>query len=173
MLGNLPRGRADELRARVKIRKAAQPGQHVRLTAKATAKDAVSFSASGSFKIVSVHPPAPATPAATTPPATVPPLPPIPLAPEPTSSTASPGQLFPTVSPQPSDSPSPSGTAAGQRSPRGIRAASAANTLPLNSRLIGGQLAGLVVLAAAITLAIARLSLRPQRPHDGGTGAGE
>jgi hypothetical protein len=34
-------------------------------------------------------------------------------------------------------------------------------------RLIGGQLAGLVVLAAAITIAITRLSIRPQRPHDG------
>jgi hypothetical protein len=33
-------------------------------------------------------------------------------------------------------------------------------------RLIGGQLAGLVVLAAAIAIAITRLSLRPQRPED-------
>jgi hypothetical protein len=33
-------------------------------------------------------------------------------------------------------------------------------------RLIGGQLAGLVVLAAAITIAITRLSIRPQRPQD-------
>jgi len=36
----------------------------------------------------------------------------------------------------------------------------------LNMRLIGGQLAGLVVLAAAIAIAITRLSLRPQRPED-------
>ena len=40
--------------------------------------------------------------------------------------------------------------------------------LPLNSRLIGGQLAGLVVLATAIAIAITRLSLRTPRPHDGG-----
>jgi hypothetical protein len=175
-LGNLPRGRADELQARVKIRKAAHPGQHVTLTAKATAKGAVSFSASGSFKIVSAHTPAPATPAATTPPATTPPLPALPPVPQvplvPPSSTTSPGQLFPTVSPQPSDSPSPGSTAAGQRNTRAIKATSAVDTLPLNSRLIGGQLAGLVVLAAAITMAIARLSLRPQRPQDGGKAPG-
>jgi len=32
--------------------------------------------------------------------------------------------------------------------------------LPLDPRLIGGQLAGLAVLAAAITMVVARLSLR-------------
>jgi hypothetical protein len=174
-LGDLPRGQADELQAEVKIWKSAQPGHHVTLTAKATATGAVSFSASGSFKIVSAHTPAPATPAATTPAAIPPaagspPLPPIPPVPNPISGSASPGQLFPTVSPQPSGSPSPGSTAAGHRNSRGIRATSAADTLPLNPRLIGGQLAGLVVLAAAITIAIARLSLRPQRPQDGGKG---
>jgi len=42
-------------------------------------------------------------------------------------------------------------------------------TSPLNSRLIGGQLAGLVLLASAITIAIARLSLRTPKPRDSGT----
>jgi hypothetical protein len=32
--------------------------------------------------------------------------------------------------------------------------------------LIGGQLAGLVVLAAAIAIAITRLSVRPRRPQE-------
>jgi hypothetical protein len=41
-------------------------------------------------------------------------------------------------------------------------------TLPLDSRLIGGQIAGLAVLAAAIAVAIARLSLRGARSHDSG-----
>jgi hypothetical protein len=40
-------------------------------------------------------------------------------------------------------------------------------TLRLDTRLIGGQLAGLAVLAAAIAIAIARLSLRRPRPHGG------
>jgi len=41
-------------------------------------------------------------------------------------------------------------------------------TLPLNTTLLGGQLAGLAVLATAVAIAIARLSLRAPRPHDGG-----
>jgi len=38
--------------------------------------------------------------------------------------------------------------------------------VPLDARLIGGQLAGLAVLAAAVTIAIARLSLRTPKPQD-------
>jgi hypothetical protein len=34
--------------------------------------------------------------------------------------------------------------------------------LPLDVRLIGGQIIGLAVLAAAVTIAVARLSLRRQ-----------
>jgi hypothetical protein len=40
-------------------------------------------------------------------------------------------------------------------------------TVPLDDRLIGGQLAGLAVLAGAVAMAIARLSLRtPKPPQD-------
>lgn len=172
-LGDLPRGRADELKVRVKVHKAAHPGRHVTLTAKARAKGATSVSAAGSVKIVSTR--APATPAATPPPSTppVPPLPPIPPLPAASAGGTSPAGLFPTVSPQPSTSPPSASTAVGRRHSRAIKATSAADTLPLNPRLIGGQLAGLVVLAAAITIAIARLSLRPQRPEDGNGSSGE
>jgi hypothetical protein len=38
--------------------------------------------------------------------------------------------------------------------------------VPVDARLIGGQLAGLAVLAAAVTIAIARLSLRTSKPQD-------
>jgi len=38
--------------------------------------------------------------------------------------------------------------------------------VPLDARLIGGQLAGLAVLAAAVTIAIARLSLRAPKPQE-------
>jgi hypothetical protein len=48
-----------------------------------------------------------------------------------------------------------------------VRAVTASATVPLDSRLIGGQLAGLAVLAGAIVIAIARLSLRTPRPQDG------
>jgi len=38
--------------------------------------------------------------------------------------------------------------------------------VPLDTRLLGGQIAGLAVLAAAIAIAIARLSLRRQKAGD-------
>jgi hypothetical protein len=54
----------------------------------------------------------------------------------------------------------------GHAAPR-VRADTTAATLPLDPRLVGGQLVGLAVLAGAIAMAIARLSLRTQRPQDG------
>ena len=167
-LGNLPQGQADELQVRVAVRKDAKPGDHLTLIAKAKAKDAASFSATGSVKIVAARKPAPLTtsPAPSTSPP--PPLPtiPAPAVPNPLSTRTNPSGLFPTVSPQPATSPSRGSLADGRKDSRGIRATSASDTLPLNMRLIGGQLAGLVVLAAAITIAITRLSIRPQRPQD-------
>jgi hypothetical protein len=72
--------------------------------------------------------------------------------------TISPGSitsLFPTVTP--SASPATRGPAGNRKV---TRATSTASSLPLDPRLIGGQLAGLAVLAAAITMVVARLSLR-------------
>jgi hypothetical protein len=169
-LGNLPQGQADELQARVPVRKDAKLGNHVTLTAKATAKDAGSFAASGSVEIIARKPAAPATTSPTTPPPSIsslPPLPALPPIPDPGTTKTDPSGLFPTVSPQPTAS-APAGAAAGRKSATGIRATSVSNTLPLNMRLAGGQLIGLVVLAAAITIAITRLSLRPRRPQEGG-----
>ena len=169
-LGNLPQGQADELHVRVAVRKDATIGHHVTLIAKAKAKDAASFSASGSVKIIPRRKPAPAT---TTPPPSTSPLPPLPTFPAPalpnplTSTGNDTSSLFPTVSPQATASPAATSPAAVHKNSHRIRATSVSATLPLNMRLIGGQLAGLVVLAAAITIAITRLSLRPQRPQDG------
>jgi hypothetical protein len=88
-------------------------------------------------------------------------LPPLPPDPAPIAGSSDPAGLFPTVTPTPS-SAAASGSAAAHRTK--ARATSAGSTLPLNTRLIGGQLAGLVILAAAIAIALARLSFRPQRP---------
>jgi hypothetical protein len=38
-------------------------------------------------------------------------------------------------------------------------------SFPLDTRLVGGQIIGLAVLAAAVTIALARLSLRKPRPQ--------
>lgn len=73
--------------------------------------------------------------------------------------TVSPGpisSLFPTISP----TPNPQASKARSAKRKVTRTTSTASSLPLDSRLIGGQLAGLAVLVAAITMVVARLSLR-------------
>jgi hypothetical protein len=96
----------------------------------------------------------------------VPTLPPPNFAPIP-GATISPSGLsglFPVVTPQPSPATTPLPNDA--RRSAGITQASSA--LPLNPRLIGGQLAGLAILAAALTMVVARLSLRtPQTANPG------
>jgi hypothetical protein len=72
---------------------------------------------------------------------------------------ASPGVTFPAVSPLPDPTPAPS--------VHPIRLAEVSAQFPLDTRLIGGQILGLAVLAAAITIAVARFSLRKQRPQQG------
>ena len=85
--------------------------------------------------------------------------------PGPTTSAGSPGGLFPTVSPQPSASPSP--YSAVLPDARNVRVTDAAATFPFSTRLIGGELVGLAVLAAALAIAIVRFSLRRPRPAHG------
>ena len=77
------------------------------------------------------------------------------------------GSAFPQVSP----SPSASGTATAN-SGHSTKTIDLSAGLPLDVRLIGGQLVGLAVLAAAVTIAVARLSLRRQQPPSGGDGPG-
>jgi hypothetical protein len=167
-LGDLPQGQADELQVKVAVSKSATTGNNLTLNAKAQAKHALSFSGSAAVKITAVPAPDPGTspPGVGSDPGTgsLPVLPTVPAAPVNTGSGTDPGGLFPTVSPHPSTSArvAPSASRA-----RKIRATSAGDTLPLDPRLIGGQLAGLIVLAAAIAIALARLSFRPQRPGAG------
>jgi hypothetical protein len=72
------------------------------------------------------------------------------------------GSAFPQVSP----SPGATGTAA-QQHEHSAQAVEVSAGLPLDVRLIGGQVIGLAVLAAAVTIAVARLSLRRQPPRHG------
>jgi hypothetical protein len=76
------------------------------------------------------------------------------------------GSAFPQVSPSPSPT-SATGAASHRPSTKTIDLSAG---LPLDVRLIGGQVIGLAVLAAAITIAVARLSLRrqPQPPGEDG-----
>lgn len=161
-LGNMPSGQADELEAGVPVKAKAAVGERVKLAAKATAKGSSSFNASATDVVV-VSPTSGTTPQANPPPSlpatTVPPI---------SGTGTSPGNpssLFPAVTPSPS-----SGSSLGLPSVRpkrsDVRVADAADTVPLDPRLIGGQLAGLAVLAGGIAIAIARLSLRTPKPQD-------
>lgn len=162
-LGTLPRNQADELQARISVWKIASTGKNLTLTATASAKDAKPFKANGDVAVVAAPTPPPSDPppgdGGLPPPPSLPVLPPAP-APLTGSGSSDPAGLFPTVTPSPSSAAE--SAHAGHRTK--VRATSAGNTLPLNTRLIGGQLAGLVILAAAIAIAVARLSFRPQRP---------
>jgi hypothetical protein len=112
---------------------------------------------------------APPTATPTPPPASTVTLPPVSVPPA-TGTGLTPGNpagLFPTVSPDSSPSPSASLGFPTARKQRPVRADTASAIVPLDPRLIGGQLAGLAVLAGAIAIAIARLSLRKPRPQDG------
>ena len=68
------------------------------------------------------------------------------------------GSAFPQVSPSPSAAASASASQNGNET----KTVDLSAGLPLTVRLIGGQVIGLAVLAAAVTIAVARLSLRKQ-----------
>ena len=73
------------------------------------------------------------------------------------------GSAFPQVSPSPLASPSASASPHGNET----KTVDLSAGLPLDVRLIGGQVIGLAVLAAAVTIAVARLSLRRQPAKHG------
>jgi hypothetical protein len=79
------------------------------------------------------------------------------------------GSEFPQVSPSPNAAPS----APGHKDQHQVNVTDLSAGLPLDVRLIGGQVVGLAILAAAVTIAIARLSLRkqPARHGDDNTGS--
>jgi hypothetical protein len=160
-LDNMPSGQADELEAGIPVKAKAAVGEHVKLTAKASAKGSKSFNASATDVVV----------VSTTPSTTPQPNPPpsLPGTTVPGISGTSPGNpssLFPAVTPSPSSGPSSLGLPSVKPKRSDVRVADAADTVPLDPRLIGGQLAGLAVLAGGIAIAIARLSLRTPKPQE-------
>jgi len=169
-LGNVPVGQADELEVGVQVGAKAALGEQVQLTAQASAKG--STSSQGSATDVVIEPPRPSPSSTSGAPGPV--LPPVSL--PPISGTgigaANPAGLFPTVLPLPSPTPGSGSLGLPTVRPRkSVRVADVAATVPLDPRLIGGQLAGLAVLAGAVAIAIARLSLRtPKAAEDKASG---
>ena len=185
-VGGIAKGTSDELQATIAV-PSGTAGKQATLTATAKSSNASAPpAAAGAIKITAKpsakHSPSPSptpTPTSTgtglgaTLPAGI--LPTVPSAeiagatlgelPNPTTSAGSPGGLFPTVSPQPSASPSPN--PAVLPNARGVRVTDAAATFPFSTRLVGGELVGLAVLAAALAIAIVRFSLRRPRAQHG------
>ena len=166
-VGNLPTGQADELQLAVKVGSNAALGEQVQLSATASAAKARSFTSSAT-DVVAVPAPSKSSSSAS-PPVTIT-LPPASLPPIAGTGTSpgNPAGLFPTVSASPTPAASSIGLPPVKPRRPTIHAADVAATVPLDSRLIGGQLAGLAVLAGAVAIAIARLSLRAPKPHDDG-----
>jgi hypothetical protein len=170
-IGALPANQAFELIVTDQVRAKASAGTPITLAV--TVSGASLSPAEAAVTTVLGH--GSQTPPSTPPSTPLPTLPPSTLAPIPgaTITPAGLSGLFPTVTPQ----ASPSSKASHARKLAGITQTSSA--LPLDPRLIGGQLAGLAVLAAAITMVVARLSLRTQtsgaaksESGKGGDGAG-
>jgi hypothetical protein len=162
----LTAGQAVELRAAVAVPGNAG-GTHITLTATGTsAQSAASASASGSVTVEVASTPAPAVTPSTDPlgvgvtlPGGLPPgeftsagLPELPGA------VSDPSVAFPQVSPT-TPNPTPA--------PVPLHVSDVSASFPLSMRLVGGQVVGLAVLATAVTIAVARLSLRRQRPPGG------
>jgi hypothetical protein len=155
-VGRLALGQIDELQVKVRVGPHAALGGLVRLTSKVTGDKADSFTGSASDLIVA----APTTPGSsvTLPSTTLPAISGTGVSP------TDPSGLFPTVSTTPSPGSSNLGLP-GVKSHGTTRVTEDAATVPLDTKLIGGQLAGLAVLAGAVTIAIARLSLRTRQPQ--------
>jgi hypothetical protein len=161
----LTAGQAVQLRAAVAVPQNAG-STHLTLTATGTSPQSkASATASGSVSVTAAAPtssPATAgegvTPAGvgalpgTSLPAGVLPSARLPLLPSPVTD---PSLNFPQVTPSPD--PSPSSTP--------VKVSEVSASFPLSTRLVGGQIIGLAVLAAAITIAVARLSIRKPRPQ--------
>ena len=161
-VGDLLTTQSEELVAGTRVSADASVGEKVTLKATVKASKATSFQAKATISVVAPSTPTPTSPSSDAgdglPDGTLPDLPDGSL-----TSPTNPSGLFPTVSPASSAAPGK------DRRGHNGRATTTAAILPINSRLIGGQLIGLIVLASAITIAIARLSLRAPRPHDGGS----
>jgi hypothetical protein len=162
----LTAGQAVQLRAAVAVPQNAA-GTHLTLAATGTSpQSAASATASGSVLVTAAAPASSAgtagaglTPVGvgaqlpgTSLPEGVLPSARLPLLPSPVTD---PSLNFPQVTPSPD--PSPSSTP--------VKVSEVSASFPLSTRLVGGQIIGLAVLAAAITIAVARLSIRKPRPQ--------
>ncbi|HET7018570.1 MAG TPA: hypothetical protein VFI65_31920 [Streptosporangiaceae bacterium] len=162
-VGELPVNQQFEVVVTDQIGKNATPGEQIGVTVnvQGVADTGGPLSpAEASVATVLDSPSSPSSP----PPGTVPPVT-IPTNPEPVApgTTVTPGGLtglFPTITPSSNPSGGGKDKSASSKKHGGTKIETVASSSPIDPKLIGGQLAGLAVLAAAITMVVARLSLR-------------
>ena len=155
-LGSLPADQAFEVLVSDHVRSSATAGGQATLAVTAAGAGLSPAEAA----ITAVVSQAGTSPSPTTP-VTLPPTTYYPTFPSTTVTPAPLTSLFPVVTPSPSDSGNP---AAGRHRHDRRLAGVTSSSLPIDPRMIGGQLAGLAVLAVAITMVVARLSLRTAQP---------
>jgi hypothetical protein len=163
-VGELPANQQFEVVVTDKIGKNATPGEQIGVTvnvqgvadtggplspAEASVATVLNHSSSSSNP-----------PPGTVPPVTIPPTNPDPGIPGTTVTPPGLSSLFPTITPSSGPPTNGSGRAASSKKHGGTKVETVASSSPIDPKLIGGQLAGLAVLAAAITMVMARLSLR-------------
>ena len=183
-VGGISKGSSDELQAKVKVPSGTAAGKQATLSATAKSSSATAPAPASGAVTISAKPAATSSPTPTpsasittipsgvgatlpsgilpTVPGSIDPQGTLPELPNPESS---PGGLFPTVSPAASASPSP--YSATLPNARDVQVADAAATFPFSTRLMGSEIVGLAVLAAAIAIAIVRFSLRRPKPQHG------
>jgi hypothetical protein len=167
-VGDLPTNQSEALLTAVRVRDAAPVGEKITLTATVKASKADSFNDAATVGVVaaSTATSSGSGSSSSTSSSIGDSLPPgisLPGGSLTNTSPTDPSGLFPTVSPT-------SGSSGQKKTGKNADATTVSATLPLDSRLIGGQLAGLAILASAIAIAIVRLSLRtPKTPDGGGT----
>jgi hypothetical protein len=157
-MASVPDGDVYELLASVPTTTDATPGTDIALTVSVAATGSSPDSESGTDVVVT---PTSATSSSDDSSSTVPPLESLPTIPGTGVTVTSPADLFPTVSPSTS---SGSLGLPPAKVHHVVAAADSAYAVPVDPRLLGAQLVGLVALAGAITIAIVRLSLRKPLP---------
>lgn len=159
-IASLPVGDTYELLAAVPVTSDAPLDTDIVLTATATATGASSDSASATDVVVA---PSAASSGSGGSSSTgeVPPLVSLPPIPGTGVTATNPSGLFPTVSPSPGSGSLGLPPAKAQNS---AHAAETAYAVPVDPRLLGAQIVGLVALAGAVTIAVVRLSLRRPQP---------
>jgi hypothetical protein len=183
-VGGISKGTSDELQAKVPVPSGTTVGKQAKLSGTAKSSDATAPAPASGAVTITAKPAASQSPSPTPTPttsttpsgvgATLPAgiLPTVPGVTDPQATLpqlpnpeSSPGSSFPTVAPGPSASPTPYN--ATLPNARYVRVTDAAASFPFSTRLMGGEIVGLAVLAAAIAIAIVRFSLRRPRPQHG------